>query len=268
MADRVDPLGFRYIDYAIRMDAVDIAAPADRSPRDGWTPEGTTGDLFERLPQGLPPAQLEARFAPESFTANAYQLAHWTPPTAGARAARDGLVEQLYERLLISSTLQGSARFVVLHEVPGPWTSAHATGCALAGLAALFEAFGDDRYQTTAREFLAGLTKFANPQRGGFWVSRIDDDGYLWLEMIPAPNKPQPRVMRGHVHAVSGLYQHFRVFEAPLAERLLRGAITTVRHHVEQFRVPGDDGPERIADEQRALAAIAGDPFFEELAAH
>jgi len=74
-------------------------------------------------------------------------------------------------------------------------------------------------------------------EEGKPWNVFVDDRGYVWLEEYP--KDPPLRVLNGHISAALGLYYYANATGDPRAVQLFDAAATTVRHEVEDFRVPG-----------------------------
>ena len=280
-----DDLGFRRRPFEISLHAENIAGYHMRPPRQ-WTPHGV-GALYDKLPRNLPDKYInlfKQPFSPHSFLVNALQLANYEPQSANEVVLISNLVSALLERLLDYSELQDDARFVVNRfdhryrgvDLTAPWTSAYSSGAVLVGLSKWIERFDMKAYHEVAEELVKGMARIRSD--AGLWVSFIDSDDYLWFEEAPLPVEPQPRILNGHVRALTGLYHWYRVSRSPLAIRLLKGGLTTVRDNVERFRVPGevnrydlrppeikDYGPQRTVVQQRELFEITGDQFFAEM---
>ena len=117
-----------------------------------------------------------------------------------------------------------------------PWYSAMAQGMALALLVRLYQLTGDDAHLASARLLFASL---ADPGvRTQPWVSRIDPQGYLWLEEYPA--KPPDQTLNGFQFATFGLYDYDQAVHGADSAAILDGALTTVKHYLPAFRHPGN----------------------------
>jgi hypothetical protein len=117
-----------------------------------------------------------------------------------------------------------------------PWYSALSQGKGLGFFSRLWEHTGQDRWRRVADDILRTFS--VPPSRTDPWVAFVDERGYLWLEEYPGGGVPA-QVLNGHITAVFGLYEYWRVFGSPLAERLLRGGLATVIERGHEFRVPG-----------------------------
>jgi hypothetical protein len=157
--------------------------------------------------------------------------------------------------------------------IRAPWYSAMAQGLALALFTKLYAATGNPQDLATAGELLLSLSpagRGAEP-----WVSYVDSGRYLWLEEYAQPDPDH--AVNGFIFAAFGLYEYWRETGDPGAAEELRGALTTLRHHLMAARKPG--GPmdyclkhgrpqlkyHRVVVAQlKLLVRMTGDPFFAE----
>lgn len=158
-----------------------------------------------------------------------------------------------------------------------PWFSALAQGQALSAAVYLYEATGDDEYLNVADDLFGSFLRFrpADP-----WVVFVDDAGWLWLEEYPKDDEHGPlMVFNGHVFALYGLYDYWRVTGDEKAEELILAATATIHHYADDFRRPGQVSGYALrtmhptpkyhpthARQLRQLAAMTGDDSFVELA--
>jgi hypothetical protein len=116
------------------------------------------------------------------------------------------------------------------------------------------------------------------PGNEEYWVTFVDDDGYLWLEEMPLPVDPQPRILNGHIRGITGIYTYWLINGGGDAKWLLSSALQTVKDHIHLYRRPGkanaydllqktkiDYGPRRTVKQQKELFWITGDPIFKEM---
>lgn len=171
--------------------------------------------------------------------------------------------------------------------IRAPWYSAMAQGQALSVLSRLYEATNEDLWLDRAYDVfrpLATVYRFDQVMtRMQPWVSFVDSEGYLWLEEYAGGGVEPMRVLNGHVFAIFGLYDYWRVSRSAEVVPLLQGALATVEHYVPRLRVKGEpswygmriqDNPiaqspkyHRIHIEQlRALEEMVGAGVFAELA--
>lgn len=153
-----------------------------------------------------------------------------------------------------------------------PWYSAMAQGLALSLAIRLHRDTEEAGFRDDAdRLFASFLTVRRGPDP---WVTYIDD-GFLWLEEYPEPTTPSDHTANGFNFAVFGIYDYYQATREPAALRILRASLTTMRHHVADFRVPGGvsryclrHGRPQIKYHRvliwqlRFLSAMSGDPYF------
>jgi hypothetical protein len=165
-----------------------------------------------------------------------------------------------------------------LHQDPrevmrAPWYSAMAQGLLLSLAVRLHRDTGDPWYLDTANSLFA---TFHHIGRGSApWVTMIDARRYYWLEEYPEPRGPADHTLNGFNFAVFGLYDYYQETGSPDGLHALRGALTTLRHNVASYRVPGSFsryclehghpliGYHRIVTWQLVfMAQISGDQYF------
>ena len=118
-----------------------------------------------------------------------------------------------------------------------PWFSAMAQGLALSLAVRLYRDTGDAAYLADA-DLL--FDSFRHVGRGPSpWVTYVDEDGYLWLEEYPEETTPSEHTANGFNYAVFGLYDYWAETHDPTALQILRASLTTMRHYVAQYRIPG-----------------------------
>jgi hypothetical protein len=127
------------------------------------------------------------------------------------------------------------------------------------------------------KEILAGLARPIDPgePRPEYWVSFVDERGYLWFEEQPLDQVEQPRILNGHIRALTGLYFYWAHTKDEIALSLLEAGIKTIEDNALAYRRPGainaydqmqpdvaDYGPARTTDQQDILFRLTGDPVF------
>lgn len=221
-------------------------------------------------------------FNPHGFFVNAAALAGEFLRTKDPEIQRIAL--GLHARLREYSVLDGNARYVVYRFpksyrriiVVPPWTSGYASGAALIGLTLLADVKLVPEAAQDAREILAGMAEVGSPgSREELWVSFVDIDGCLWFEEMPLPQPEQPRILNGHIRALTGLYLYWVRQRDEQAHALLCAGILTIKRHAMDYRRPGDVnaydllspaiadyGPDRTVAQQDILFRMTGDPTF------
>jgi len=156
-----------------------------------------------------------------------------------------------------------------------PWVNAMTQGLVLSFFMRLYAVTGKEVHLDAAQLV---FRSFLRPQREGkLWVTHVDPKGYLWLEHYPR-SKPS-HVLNAHLHALFGIYEYWAVTKAPKARRLIKAAITTMRHYIPRFRRAGGYSLYDLVNrtrirkyhqihvwQLRLLARISGDTWFWSLA--
>jgi D-glucuronyl C5-epimerase C-terminus len=118
-----------------------------------------------------------------------------------------------------------------------PWYSAMAQGLGLSLAVRLYRDTGEERYLEDARLLFA---TFQHLGRGKDpWVTYVDGGHYLWLEEYPEPTNPSDHTANGFNFAVFGLYDYYEETHDASALKVLRASLTTMRHYIAQYRIPG-----------------------------
>jgi hypothetical protein len=115
-----------------------------------------------------------------------------------------------------------------------PWFSCLGQGAGLALFCRFHEVTGDPRYSEAAHGVFRAFLQ-AGPVKAP-WLTAVDD-GYLWFEEWPKPTLDH--TLNGHIFAVLGVYEYWRVFGDERARALFCGSATTVRRYLPEFRRPG-----------------------------
>ncbi len=198
------------------------------------------------------------------------------------------------DRLLKNSVLSRGAMYLpypfdwALHGnkdnvIKAPWYSAMAQGQALSAFVRLYEVTGEQRYRIAADQLFAS---FKNLKSTGMpWTVNVDDEGYLWFEEY-ARDVGADRSVNGHIFAIYGLWDYYRITASEEAKQLFCGGVTAVHGHLQKFRNPGWISRYSLANPQYLYAsyhtvhvgqlyqlynltgsahfAVAGDEFIED----
>ena len=116
-----------------------------------------------------------------------------------------------------------------------PWWSAMAQGEALSLFVRLHEQTGDERWRSAADHTWLSLTQSRSPAEP--WAT-MTDGGLLVFEEY-AGNLPPLRVLNGHIFALFGVYDYWRLTGDAGAASYLDGAATTVLAVMPEIRVTG-----------------------------
>lgn len=152
------------------------------------------------------------------------------------------LMDCVFERLVAQSIESREARYLPYmfpwHQgkLQPPWYSAMAQGQALGAVIRLYEMFGDNKYLKFAD---ALFRSFTNLRQGTSpWVVDIDSEGFLWFEEYPYGDHGMG-VLNGHLFAVWGVYDYWRVTDSNLANELATAALMTTKRYFQDYRNPG-----------------------------
>ncbi len=119
--------------------------------------------------------------------------------------------------------------------------SAMAQGVAASFATRLYEATHEKRYLTLANEFINCLRdriSYKDLPTSARFVTFQDRSNYFWLEEY-AGNNPPMQVINGHIFAIFGLYDYWRVTKDADVASLIKEAATTIDHYFPDFRNPG-----------------------------
>lgn len=117
-----------------------------------------------------------------------------------------------------------------------PWYSAMAQGQALSAFVRLFEATGEQKYRDAADGLFASFMNAKDT--GGPWTVAVDEDGLLWFEEY-AKDPGADGAFNGHVFAIYGLWDYYRLTGSAEAKALFQGGVTAVVAHLPDVRNPG-----------------------------
>ncbi|WP_396278353.1 D-glucuronyl C5-epimerase family protein [Glutamicibacter creatinolyticus] len=119
-----------------------------------------------------------------------------------------------------------------------PWYSAMAQGQVLSALSRIYELFPEYQFKNFADEIFQSFELLPDDESSLPWIVDIDSNGYLWLEEYP--NITQGKfVINGHLFAVWGLYDYWRVFGNVRAYELANAAMETTKKYIFASRNPG-----------------------------
>ncbi|MGO1770205.1 MAG: D-glucuronyl C5-epimerase family protein [Microbacterium sp.] len=126
--------------------------------------------------------------------------------------------------------------------IHGPWWSAMAQGQLLSLTSRLAQDTGDPRWREAAHAVFLSFVEIheeGDLPADSPWVVFVEDDGWLWLEEYAGNVEPM-RVLNGHVFAMYGLYDYWRLTGDERAEQIFDGAAETMLEFVPQLRNPGE----------------------------
>lgn len=113
-----------------------------------------------------------------------------------------------------------------------PWYSAMAQGQALSAFVRLYQFTKKTEYRTAAT---LAYNSFKNLRSSSApWTVFIDSNDFLWFEEYA--HDPPDRTLNGHIFAVYGLLDYYRLTGDPDSKKLLQGGIATVRAYIPTYR--------------------------------
>lgn len=183
--------------------------------------------------------------------------------------------------LLEADTVQGGLYYPYrydfdLHGIPGEteravWYSGMAQSQVLSLLVRLYEITADRTWLDAAGATAKTLVQLRGANET--WVSRVDADGYYWIEEYPMDDPA--RTLNGFMFATLGAYDYWRLTGDADMERAILASLATVRHYMPEFRVPGaisryclKHGQQLLyyhgvhIEQLRYMEQISGDPYF------
>ena len=120
-----------------------------------------------------------------------------------------------------------------------PWYSARTQGLMLSALSLLYEAGDGNARLVQARHVFSALTQVRDygypPPRP--WISVLDASGFLWFEQL-ADGDETSLLVQGHLTALLGIYDYWRITRSPEAREYFAGGIATIRHVLPELRAP------------------------------
>jgi hypothetical protein len=119
--------------------------------------------------------------------------------------------------------------------VRAPWFSGMAQGMTLTVFVRMYRATGEQQYLTAANQLFRSFQR--SGPAGRPWVSRVSDTHELWIEEYP--QRQPDRVLNGFMFAIYGLYEYWQLTRWDPARHYLEGALTTLKAHILDYRVPG-----------------------------
>jgi hypothetical protein len=155
----------------------------------------------------------------------------------------DGLKNWTHALLERSDTLEDGAVFArfdfafALHgdkeeTLPVGWHSGLTQGMMLALMVRTAKITGDSVYADAADRIFRSLSQTTSRR-----VAHIDSANYYWIDEYPLPQSDL--TLNGFAYAVRGLYEYWQWKKTAESERLLREALSTLKHYGPQFRDPG-----------------------------
>jgi hypothetical protein len=119
-----------------------------------------------------------------------------------------------------------------------PWYSAMAQGTALSVFTQLWKLTGDIKYHNAA-QWVFNTFKIRADGSNAPWTINTDEDGCLWFEEYAQNPELGDFVFNGHIFALFGVYYYYAMSADPDALKLLQGAVSTIRFHINDLRTIG-----------------------------
>lgn len=116
-----------------------------------------------------------------------------------------------------------------------PWYSGMAQGQTLSFFIRLYEMTKEKYYLQVSKKIFNSF-KMSKLGNGTPWITCVDQNAFLWIEEYP--DDPPAHTLNGMIFAIYGLYDFFRITNDSDSEKLLRGAIKTVKFNINKFRTP------------------------------
>jgi hypothetical protein len=121
-----------------------------------------------------------------------------------------------------------------------PWYSGMAQGMMLSTFVNLYETTGDIYWKNHAdRVFLSFKVEKQNGQPWFREVEKNGDKNYAWFEEYVGKDVPSSHVVNGHIYAVYGAYDYYRLTKSEDALLMFNEGAATIRDHFEDYRRPG-----------------------------
>ncbi|MGV3771498.1 MAG: D-glucuronyl C5-epimerase family protein [Verrucomicrobiales bacterium] len=164
------------------------------------------------------------------------------------RAGYLELAAKYFDRLQSYSVVSRGGRFYpysyvwelgypVTDPIHPPWYSAMAQGRVLSFFSRMYQATGEEKYLTAAREVFA--TFKLPPSMEQPWVVMLDEKNNLWFEEYAQTPLLGDHVLNGHIFGLIGVYDYQQIIKDPASLPILQGGITAVKNRIEELRTPG-----------------------------
>jgi uncharacterized protein YyaL (SSP411 family) len=157
------------------------------------------------------------------------------------------LAKSISDKLIsISLSIQSSIFFPYIFDfslhgykedtMHSPWYSGLAQGQIISLFIRLYEITHEGYYLEVSKKIFNSFELSHHNDTGNPWVSCVDENAYLWLEEYP--HTPPMHTLNGMVFAIFGIYDLYRITKDTKVEKVLRGAIITIKDNINKFRVP------------------------------
>ena len=153
-----------------------------------------------------------------------------------------------------------------------PWYSGMAQGACLSVTMRLYTLTHNEHYLEFGRKIFNAY--LIEPSSGNPWVSRLDSDGYYWIEEYPHNVRPG-MTLNGYISGIEGIYEYYQQTRDPRAKWIFELCITTIKQYLPYYRIEGKKSYYCLGHkaESRAyhflhiqqmmgLSQFTNDPFF------
>ena len=161
--------------------------------------------------------------------------------------AMDAAVANASKLLDVADSHKGGLYFPYRHDfalgglveetIHGTWWSAMAQGQALSLFVRLYQATGNKSWRDAADKTFATLDDRGPRERP--WAVYVDPQDYLRFEEYAGDTRPL-LVLNGHIFAIFGVWDYYRLTRSAKAEELFDAGVTTLREYLPAYRAPGD----------------------------
>lgn len=111
-----------------------------------------------------------------------------------------------------------------------PWTSGMTSGRAIEAFTAAYALYGKLEYLDAANSLLRG---FYQPIRSGGFTYK-EPPGW-WYEEFADSNMHTPRILDGHIYALTGVYKFWQLTKKDSAWFVVQQGITTLKHNLPAY---------------------------------
>ena len=117
-------------------------------------------------------------------------------------------------------------------KMTAPWYSSMAQGQAISLFTRLYDITQDQTYRNAADGVFASFLRPSKTSKP--WTVFVDSLNHLWLEEYPG--RSADRTLNGHMFAIYGMWDYWRLTQDERAKTLYQGAITTVVDYFSRYR--------------------------------
>lgn len=151
-----------------------------------------------------------------------------------------------------------------------PFTSGMSSGRSIAAFTKAYQIIHDSIYLLEAKDLLRGF--YIPVEDGGFTYKT---DGGWWYEEFAFPNSVTPRILDGHIYALMGVHEYWKMTKDDSAKFIFDQGIKALKEHLPFYDAGGGkvyyDAYRHLADQHyhelivglmKELGDKTGDPLF------